>query len=167
MDFQTSVKTCLTQNYVTFSGRASRPEYWWFALFVFLGTLVFGVLDALVFGTSGGPGQHAGETRIFAPLFQLATFLPFLAVGWRRMHDSGRPGWWLLLPVLVSLGLGLIFTGGMLGIMSRGTMPMPGFGLGGFAVIWLIQVALFILVVWWLTRPGQSGPNDYGPQPTR
>lgn len=167
MGFTDAVKTCLTKKYVTFSGRAARPEYWWFALFVFLGGIVFGLLDRMFFGTSFGPGGHQA-TRIFAPLFQLATLLPFLAAGWRRMHDTGRPGWLLLLPLLVTLGLSLIFAGGMLGMMSGGPAPMmPGFGLGGLTVIWLIQLALFVLVVWWLTRPSQPGPNDYGPQPTR
>ena len=167
MGFTDAVKTCLTKKYVTFSGRAARPEYWWFALFVLLGGILLGLVDRAFFGPSFGPGGHQA-TRIFAPLFQLATLLPFLAVGWRRMHDTGRPGWLLLLPLVVTLGLGLVFAGGMLGLMSDGQMPMmPGFGLGGLTVIWLVQLALFVLVVWWLTRPGQPGSNDYGPQPTR
>jgi uncharacterized membrane protein YhaH (DUF805 family) len=156
----------LTKKYVTFSGRARRPEYWWFALFVFLGVFLFGLLDAMIFGSSFGPGDHQA-TRVFAPLFQLATLLPFLAVGWRRMHDTGKPGWLLLLPLIVMFALSLVVAFGMLGMMSDGAAPMPGFGLGGFAVSWVIQIALFVLVVWWLTRPTQPGPNDYGPQPSR
>ena len=50
MSFTDAIRTCL-RKYVTFSGRASRPEYWWFILFLFLGGMVASVLDGMLFGT--------------------------------------------------------------------------------------------------------------------
>ena len=72
------------KNYVNFSGRARRKEYWFFRLTIFLLTL------AIVFVESA-----LGTDGIFLGLFLLATFLPDLAVTVRRLHDVGRSGWWL------------------------------------------------------------------------
>jgi DNA-binding CsgD family transcriptional regulator len=82
--FFEAIRTCLTK-YADFSGRASRPEFWWFALFVTL------VSAALAYFSSN-----------VASVFLLAMALPFLAAGARRLHDTGRSGWWqlfLLAPV--------------------------------------------------------------------
>lgn len=91
MDFKTAVQTCFS-NYATFSGRAHRPEYWWFALFNVLGSLALAVFDILL-------GIDALST-----LFSLAVLLPSLAVGARRLHDIGRSGWWLLLWFIPLIG---------------------------------------------------------------
>jgi uncharacterized membrane protein YhaH (DUF805 family) len=79
MSFADSIRTCL-KKYATFSGAASRPEYWWFALFTAIGSIVFSI------------------TRIAALelLWSLAFLIPGLAVAVRRHHDAGRSGWWLL-----------------------------------------------------------------------
>jgi uncharacterized membrane protein YhaH (DUF805 family) len=79
MDFQTSVKTCFSK-YVDFSGRASRPEFWWFFLFCFIASVVLSIISQSLSG-----------------LFSLATLLPSLAVGARRLHETNRSGWWQLL----------------------------------------------------------------------
>lgn len=94
MTFQDAVGTCL-RKYATFSGRAARPEFWWFALFLFAGNLLLGAIDAVLF---------PGDTRILAPLFSLATFLPALAASVRRLHDSGHVGWWVLLHLIPVIG---------------------------------------------------------------
>ena len=79
MDFQTSIKTCFTK-YADFTGRASRPEYWWFFLFCFLANAILSII-------SSGIGA----------IFSLATILPSFAVGARRLHETNRSGWWQLL----------------------------------------------------------------------
>lgn len=105
MGFQDAVKKCLS-HYVTFSGRASRSEFWWFALFVTLGNFVFGFLDGLLFGGMGGGGQAA----LLGPLFSLAMLLPSIAAGVRRLHDRDMVGWWYLLALIPIIGaLVLIF----------------------------------------------------------
>jgi uncharacterized membrane protein YhaH (DUF805 family) len=90
MSFQESIRACLTK-YADFSGRASRPEFWWFVLFVLLVTLA---LTTII--------------PVLGNVFGLAMLLPQLAVGARRLHDTGRSGWWqllLLVPVAGLIGL--------------------------------------------------------------
>jgi uncharacterized membrane protein YhaH (DUF805 family) len=117
MDFQSAVTSCFAR-YSTFTGRARRPEFWWFALFVTLGTLAFAVIDRAIFGPAmmpmGGFGRGFGlpDLRLLASLFGLAVLLPALAVGARRLHDTGRSGWWqglLLIPVVGPLLLAYWF----------------------------------------------------------
>lgn len=170
MGFAGAIRTCLSK-YVTFSGRARRSEYWWFVLFVAVGTLVLGLVDAALFGR-GTPLNP--PTRIFAPVFQLATLLPLLAAGWRRMHDSGRPGWYLLIPLGVFVVSSLVVAGGVVGFGLLGGAGM-GTGAAGMAggvaamvfvgLIWLVELALLVLTIWWLVQPTQPGENAYGPEP--
>ena len=89
MNFTTAVTTCLTK-YVTFSGRASRSEYWWFILF----SVVVQVAVAAV----------AGHEHPISVLADLALLLPGLAAGSRRLHDTGRTAWWLLLFLVPIVG---------------------------------------------------------------
>ena len=79
MDFVQAIKSCLGQ-YATFSGRASRSEYWWFFLFQVLVMVAASMLGDVINGIAS-----------------LALLLPALAVGARRLHDIGRTGWWQLL----------------------------------------------------------------------
>jgi uncharacterized membrane protein YhaH (DUF805 family) len=77
------------KKYAVFSGRAGRKEYWMFALFSFIIGLVLGFIEVM-FDDSG----------IVVNLYSLATLIPSIAVGVRRMHDIDRSGWWLLLPIV-------------------------------------------------------------------
>ncbi|WHZ12679.1 MAG: protein of unknown function DUF805 [Burkholderiaceae bacterium] len=86
MNFQQAIKTCFGK-YVDFSGRASRPEYWWFVL----GYIIVAVVAGLI---------H----RYLYSLVILVFVLPLLAAGARRLHDIGRSGWWLLLGLIPVLG---------------------------------------------------------------
>ncbi|MFC4816495.1 MULTISPECIES: DUF805 domain-containing protein [unclassified Flavobacterium] len=90
-------KKVVFENYANFKGRARRSEYWYFFLTQFLITIVcyilFGVFAAM---------DNLGVGMIFyaiAMLFSLATMIPGLAVGVRRMHDVGKSGWFLLVPI--------------------------------------------------------------------
>jgi uncharacterized membrane protein YhaH (DUF805 family) len=78
--------------YARFSGRSSRPAYWWFALFQVLVLLAAAIVDAAL------------KTWVFYALTVLALFLPSLAVGVRRLHDVGRTGWWLLIGLIPLIG---------------------------------------------------------------
>jgi len=170
MGFVTAIKTCFSK-YVTFSGRARRPEYWWFFLFIILGSVIASFIDGAIFGV-GAPQEP--PTQLLSPIFSLATFLPMLAVGWRRMHDTGKPGWYLLIPLLVTVaGMAAL----MLGALSLGQLDMAGVteetlgtdgagpGMAALAVFGIVQLAVSILIIWWLTRPTQPGPNAYGEEP--
>ena len=87
MDFKQSVTACL-KKYLEFSGRAGRPEFWWFALF----TLVVSLVVSWILGDFIGM------------LVNLALLLPSLAVGARRLHDMGKSGWFQLLWFIPVLG---------------------------------------------------------------
>ena len=90
MTFQQAVKSCFTK-YVTFAGRATRSEYWYWVLFGTLGSLVALIVDTYVLGF-----DPSGASPI-ASIFGLVIALPGIAVGARRLHDMDRTGWWLLL----------------------------------------------------------------------
>ncbi len=96
MGFGGAIATCF-RKYVDFSGRARRPEYWWFMLFYWLVLVGLSIVDAIIIGTRGGAG-------VFTGLAVLAMFLPTLSVGVRRLHDTDRTGWWLLIGIIPLIG---------------------------------------------------------------
>ena len=98
MGFAEAVQNCFS-NYVNFSGRARRSEYWFFTLFVCLVQLVLGIVGNMIFGS-----PENGGTNILQNIFSLAIFLPSIAVFWRRMHDIGRTGLWFLLNLVPCIG---------------------------------------------------------------
>jgi uncharacterized membrane protein YhaH (DUF805 family) len=81
------------QNYAGFSGRARRTEYWMFALFNIIISIVLNLIGMAVKGGS-----------ILAAIYSLAVLIPALAVGVRRLHDTGRSGWWLLIALIPLIG---------------------------------------------------------------
>jgi uncharacterized membrane protein YhaH (DUF805 family) len=95
MGFGQAISSGFT-NYVNFSGRATRPEYWYFILFLLIGGIVTATIDVLVFGAT-----EIGPANV---IFSLATLLPSLAVLIRRLHDIGRTGWWVLLSFIPIVG---------------------------------------------------------------
>jgi uncharacterized membrane protein YhaH (DUF805 family) len=99
-------------SYVTFSGRAIRSEYWYWALFTVLGELAAGVIDTIL------------DINAVNPLFALATLLPSIAVGVRRLHDTDRSGWWLLLGLIPLIGTIIL----IVWFCYRGTVGSNRFG---------------------------------------
>ena len=85
-------------NYVAFSGRSNRGEYWWATLANVLISIALAVLDAMIFGV--GPDS----VGVLGGLFGLAALLPGLAIGVRRLHDIDRTGWWLLIGLVPLVG---------------------------------------------------------------
>jgi uncharacterized membrane protein YhaH (DUF805 family) len=88
MDFKQSVIRCVRDKYADFNGRASRPEFWWFALACFLVAVVFNLL----------------RLELLGALVNLALLLPSLAVGSRRLHDIGKSGWFQLIWLIPLIG---------------------------------------------------------------
>jgi uncharacterized membrane protein YhaH (DUF805 family) len=91
MTFGDAVKSVLSQ-YANFSGRARRSEYWWFVLFYVIVAVVASIIDTVL---SGG---------ILIILAALALILPSLAVGVRRLHDTGKSGWFILISLVPFIG---------------------------------------------------------------
>jgi uncharacterized membrane protein YhaH (DUF805 family) len=87
MKIQESIQTCMTRQYLDFSGKASRSEFWWFILFLFVANAVLGMVSHTI-----------------AYLFALATLLPYFAVGTRRLRDTGRSPWWWLIGLVPLVG---------------------------------------------------------------
>ena len=85
-EIQRSVRTCLTK-YADFNGRAARPEFWWFVVFWIVVMAVTGLISRYINGIAG-----------------LALLLPGLAAGSRRLHDTGKSGWFQLLGFIPFVG---------------------------------------------------------------
>jgi uncharacterized membrane protein YhaH (DUF805 family) len=81
------------KKYAIFSGRARRKEYW---MFVLINVIISFVLY-FIEGLAGGPGVVGG-------LYGLALLIPSIAVGVRRLHDTNRTGWWLLIGLIPVIG---------------------------------------------------------------
>ena len=88
--------------YADFRGRASRPEFWWCVLAIWIIGFVAQFLDRLIFGRAIGPEGFDGGPVSF--LLVILVLLPGLALAVRRLHDSGRSGWWLLLEFIPVIG---------------------------------------------------------------
>ncbi len=87
------------KKYATFSGRATRSEYWYFTLFNALISIGLIILDRVI-------GTYNAETAMgtLSSLYSLAVLIPSLAVSVRRLHDTGRSGWWFLLAFIPLIG---------------------------------------------------------------
>ncbi len=86
MTFGESIKTCFSK-YADFEGRATRSEFWWWMLFVFLASAATGIVSEVLSG-----------------VFSLAVLLPNLAAGARRLHDTDRSGWLQLIALIPLIG---------------------------------------------------------------
>ena len=122
-------------NYVTFSGRARRSEFWFWFLFAIIAGVVAAVLDSMLFPAmmdvqtemGDGVASFSAQGGPISALVSLGLFLPGLAVAVRRLHDVDRSGWWFLLAFIPLIGI-------------------------------------IVLIVWWCTE-GTRGPNRFGPDP--
>ncbi|MDX1348531.1 MAG: DUF805 domain-containing protein [Thiomicrorhabdus chilensis] len=95
------------KNYATFSGRASRKQYWMFMLFYIIFYLILTLIDI-----SFGVYDEMMGIGLLTTVYALGLFLPSLAILARRLHDIGRSGWWILLILIPLIGpiVILIFT---------------------------------------------------------
>ncbi|MEM9717190.1 MAG: DUF805 domain-containing protein [Pseudomonadota bacterium] len=171
--------------YFDFSGRAPRSEFWFFALFYVLFGVLLTVLNSVLFGpelvretvtvfSENGGAQTSERTKLvynsgwLGPLFNLLIFIPLLAVAWRRMHDAGKPGWFVLVPIgcfigitIGALGLKLGFTNLAMNLWAGQKVTVKGdphlFWL--LLLTWLICV---IVLVGWLAKKSEPIPNKWG-----
>ncbi|SHO58376.1 DUF805 domain-containing protein [Vibrio quintilis] len=86
------------KKYTVFSGRARRKEYWMFYLFMIIFMIVTGILDGLI-----------GSYGLITGIFCLALILPSLSVTVRRLHDTGRSGWWFFITLVPLVGAIVFF----------------------------------------------------------
>jgi uncharacterized membrane protein YhaH (DUF805 family) len=100
MSFGDAIATCF-RKYADFKGRASRAEYWWFMLLVFLVYLGLVFVSAALANSSEAA---AGLVALIMIVALLGLVVPSLAVAVRRLHDTGRSGWWYLIALIPYVG---------------------------------------------------------------
>jgi uncharacterized membrane protein YhaH (DUF805 family) len=86
------------KKYATFSGRATRSEYWYFTLISMIIGIILIIVDLMI-----GTYNEDTEIGLISTIFSLALFIPSLAILVRRLHDTNRTGWWffiLLIPII-------------------------------------------------------------------
>jgi len=86
--------TAVFAKYAVFTGRSSRPEFWWWILFSYGVFVVLHLAKVIVSPIAG----------VLEALWSLATLIPNISVAVRRLHDSGRSGWWWLLSFVPIVG---------------------------------------------------------------
>jgi uncharacterized membrane protein YhaH (DUF805 family) len=136
MTFLKSIKTCLTDKYYTFSGRASRSEFWWFVLFCMIMSVVFDnffpfdvPVDLTDIDKATMVSQYSStdlRNMTIHLILNLILVIPYISASIRRLHDVGRSAWWQLAS----------FTG--IGV---------------------------ILLLYWSFKKGTPGPNRFGEDP--
>jgi uncharacterized membrane protein YhaH (DUF805 family) len=137
------------KKYATFSGRAPRPEFWWFILLYAVAQALAAALEYAL----GMPKLRMGYGAVRL-LLGLITLFPLLAVCVRRLHDIGRTGLWVLgVWFLGSVANGVVFGSRMVGA----TTTMEVFS--------MVKLAIWALLLAFCALPGIRGPNEYGPDP--
>ena len=156
------------KRYAEFSGRSRRMEFWMFQLGVWLLWMVLWIVMMVIgFGTASAARDPAAgligmfaSMGIFMVIFAivgLGLLIPQLAVAVRRLHDTNRSGWWLLLPIAPYV---LTILLAIMGAASQSSALL------GIAMIFnlLVIVAGIVLLVFYCL-PGTPGPNKYGADP--
>jgi len=92
------------KKYAVFSGRARRAEYWYFALFSFIISILLWVIGAFLAKISGLPWM-----ALLGFIYMIAIILPSIAVSVRRLHDTDRSGWWVLIGFVPVVSLILLY----------------------------------------------------------
>ena len=101
MTFGGAVNTCLKQKYAIFAGRARRSEYWWFTLFVVLVQIVGCGLVMILASVADFLGIFAMMALV---VVYVGLIVPGIAVLVRRLHDTGRTGWWFWIMLVPMIG---------------------------------------------------------------
>ncbi len=172
--------------YAEFNGRSRRSEFWLWILFRILLGMALGTV-ALMTVFSGinfehpEPEQFMGRYFTIMPLFSLINiglFIPTLAVAVRRLHDIGRTGWWIVMPIVVMVvGMTLffiIFGTQLFPLITSGQEHMSDeqglkfvmtmFGSMFLCVFLPILIAEIVMLVFYVTE-GKRGPNRFGNDP--
>ena len=149
------------EKYADFSGRAPRAEYWWFFLALIVAYIVISIIESIL----GINRMVGGVYGPITALLLLGTLVPSIAVGVRRLHDTNRSGWWILMP-LVPYCLAFVLGGAaMMGGAATGNPASMGAGMGIAGIFLLIGAVCALVLLIFYCLPGTPGDNSYGPNP--
>ncbi|ABD53746.1 DUF805 domain-containing protein [Jannaschia sp. CCS1] len=178
---------------LNFQDRSPRSAYWWYVLFITLGSLVTFLLDFLIFWPSMDDvlpflAENFGSISDFyinvmpiTTFWYLLNYLPILAVGVRRMHDCDRPGWWYIVTVIfVTVMSFVVFqitapqSAEMMTVAFNPNVTMAELDAmlvrmnelnATSSILSGIQMLPSLLVIIWMASKGTDGPNRYGEDP--
>lgn len=192
MTFKEAIRTNIVEC-LNFQGRSPRSAYWWYVLFVTLGSIVTFILDFVIFWppmaemgpffieSFGSISDFYIKVMPITTFWYLLNYLPILAVGVRRMHDCDRPGWWFIATVIfVTIFSLIVFQ--VVGPQSAEMMTVlfnPSSSASEINAILLqaedmnrtssilsgIQTLPSLLIIIWMASKGTDGPNQYGEDP--
>lgn len=131
IDFLNAIKRFFTK-YATFSGRASRGEFWWVMLFLFLVSFVFNLLT-----------RASSFFNVLSAIWGLAILVPQIALAVRRVHDANLPGGWVALPYGIEVVGAMVISFSMVGTVASGLSGSSS-GLGS-GVVGMLIGALIVL----------------------
>lgn len=147
------------QKYADFTGRAPRAEFWWYVLGVVIASIIARIIDNIL-------GMHvAGPYGPLALIVGLGLLVPNIAVAVRRLHDTNRSGWWILVPVVPYTIAFVLGGAALMGGAAAGSAMGMGAGPGLAMIFMLIGAACALLLLVFYCLPGTPGDNRYGPNP--
>lgn len=159
ISFTRSLRLCLIDRALDFHGRGTRAEFWWFALFCLV--LLPPAWAALML-----PGL-APILGFLTPVVNLVILITMTTAAIRRLHDTDRSGWIVLLPVLAFIPVPVL-TGMNFFTLFSGTIIM-GLSSGMLMLLFIASLILMVIAMLYtvilLVKPGTPGDNDYGPDP--
>ena len=144
-EFWQNFLECITKKFFKFSGRASRKEYWGFILVMIVVGLIFDLLQLILFNTVLG-----GIFGLLMSLWGLFIIIPHFAVAIRRLHDTNKSGWYIVLPIAV------IFLGSIISFMLGEKFILVGI---------LLYIISLVYLIFLFVKKGDVGENRYGEDP--
>ena len=177
MTFGEAIKTCF-RKYATFTGRARRAEFWYFYLFIFLVNIGISMLSGLIaciFWLKSGsltvmPVAATNVTYGLLAVSWLVFLLPQYAAFTRRLHDTGKSGWWLVafLVLEVVYIVSVLSTVGA-GLLDWAPSATPSSYITALPIVTLVLLVLLlifsILLLVWFCMDSHPASNKYGPNP--
>jgi len=145
-------KRPVTEKYADFSGRAPRAEYWWYILGAIIVSVIARIIDSIVGLNVVGP------YGLLSLIVMLGLLVPNIAVSVRRLHDTNRSGWWILLPI-VPYALAIVLAGPAIMTGSVGA------GIVIAALLMFVGFICGIVVLVFMCLAGTPGDNRFGPSP--
>lgn len=139
------------EKYADFAGRAPRAEYWWYTLAIVVLAVIVSIIESIL-----GLSRMVGPYGALSALLMVALIVPGLAVTVRRLHDTDRSGWWLLLLVPYFISVALLAMA-----MAAGSTA----GLGSAGLLGIVGLVGCVVILVFMVLPGTAGENRFGPSP--